>query len=344
MEQDQEQTYLHCAAASEIWNRIDAGKGAERVRHRLRAARRRRRRRAVWISVPAAAVIAAAVILIPHGVTDPVGVRYESYMPGAIVVATDEGEVYRLDGESTAERVTLGRAVISRTDSAISVQGVADVAADPQMVSLSVPRGESHKILLEDGSTVWLNAESTLRFPTRFGDGDREVELTGEACFDVAHDAARPFRVKSGRLRWEVLGTVFNISAYPDSRSVVATLVEGSIRQTVEGSDEGYVIRPMEQVSFDRETETVERQTVRGQDVIAWRGGTLIYRDLPLAHIALSLGRAYGVEIEVSDRALAGEHFHIIVDRGEPLAAALDILKRIGGFAYEIDDRRVLIY
>jgi ferric-dicitrate binding protein FerR (iron transport regulator) len=96
--------------------------------------------------------------------------------------------------------------------------------------TLATPRGGQYKVVLADGSEVWLNASSSLRFPTVFTGNQREVELTGEAYFEVAKNKERPFRVKVGDIQVNVLGTHFNINAYADESAVKTSLLEGSVK------------------------------------------------------------------------------------------------------------------
>src|SRR5690606_27967693 len=140
---------------------------------------------------------------------------------------------------------------------------------------LSTPKGGTYQVTLPDGSKVWLNAGSTLKYPSRFSDGERIVEMTGEAYFSVIRDEERPFRVTSNGQQVEVLGTEFNVTAYPDDRETKTTLVEGSVRVALTTgrspvtSRSPITLKPGEQ-SIVRGA-NIEKQQVDTDEFTAWK-------------------------------------------------------------------------
>lgn len=352
MEKDRSGELLHSAAAAGIWDKIDKKGAARAMRKRLS---RRRSRRWVYISSAAAVVVAAVItfFMLTHDrqAESPFAMR-----EGTTVWQTPDQQVlisiagsreYRIDNDVTAVDFENGAGSLRREGSDLIISFAEDVllpGGDTALVTLAIPRGEQYRFTMEDGTVVWLNSETTISFPARFASGERVVEFEGEACFEVARDPERPFMVKSGGLRWEVLGTVFNISAYPGCGFVTTTLLEGSIRKELKTGGESFVLVPNQQLRYEKTTHHVDVSNVPTGDVVAWRDGVMVYRDMPLAQILTSLGRAYNYEINIRCGDLKDDRFHVIVNKQEHISIALDVLKTIGGFAYEINDNHVTVY
>jgi ferric-dicitrate binding protein FerR (iron transport regulator) len=152
---------------------------------------------------------------------------------------------------------------------------------------------------LPDGSAVWLNANSRLTYTQSFGCGRREVSLTGEACFEVVKDAGKPFIVNADPLHVQVLGTVFNIRAYPSERTIATTLVEGSVQvgKADASAESGMILQPNQQLVFDRTDGQMMFRETDGLQQVAWKDGQIIFKQTPLAEALLMIERYYGVTI-----------------------------------------------
>ena len=156
--------------------------------------------------------------------------------------------------------------------------------------TLSTPRGGQFQIILPDGTKVWLNAASSLRYPTAFTGGERKVEITGEAYFEVAKNAAMPFRVKiSNEATVEVLGTHFNINAYADEAAIRATLLEGKIKVM------DVVLSPGEQAQITTDINILRH--VDTSAVMAWRYGLFNFEGQNLKEVMRQLSRWYDIEV-----------------------------------------------
>ena len=175
--------------------------------------------------------------------------------------------------------------------------------------TISTPRAGQYHIVLPDGTHVWLNAASSLRFPTAFAGKTREVELSGEGYFEVAKNARMPFIVQEGDMRVEVLGTHFNINAYKDEDLIKTTLLEGSVKvgkgQKAEGrekkaksEEKSVVLKPGEQAILSQSSQTIPVQTVDVQQVIAWKDGFFEFNNLPLPAIMRQISRWYDIDVE----------------------------------------------
>ena len=191
---------------------------------------------------------------------------------------------------------------------------------------------------LLDGSKVWLNANSTLIYPTRFSDETRNVRLTGEAYFDVAKSKV-PFRVTSTGQTVEVLGTEFNLSAYPDEPETKTTLVEGKVRLRVSSTGASSLLVPGDQGLLINEL--IETKRVDTDQYTAWKDGRFTFDGKPFDQIMRELGRWYDLEIQyegpVPQAELFGDAF-----RNENLSFVLKLLDN-GGFNYTLDGRTLVI-
>ncbi|RAV30390.1 FecR family protein [Sinomicrobium soli] len=177
--------------------------------------------------------------------------------------------------------------------------------------TVSSPFGEKYTVTLEDGSVIKLNAGSTLSFPEKFSGPVRRVELTGEAFFEVTPDPERPFIILAQGLRTTVLGTSFNIQAYPERKSVEVTVATGKVRVSNDTADKPatpHFLTPDQQAVYDKTTGNVRTRTVSTSEITGWTRGILQFDDTPLQEVVPVLERWYGVSISL-DKAL--EQCHI---------------------------------
>jgi len=196
---------------------------------------------------------------------------------------------------------------------------------------ISVPRGGQYQITLSDGTNIWLNAESTLRYPSKFGAGARVVTFEGEGYFVVAHDSNRPFKIVNQRQTIEVLGTAFNFSAYPDESEARTTLVAGKVLVNYGNSlNREYiplVLSPGQQAVVNGSSGRVE--TVDTGAFTAWKDGFFYFDgDSPESAFA-QLGRWYDLEL-VYPHKIPNVEFYGKIERNKSLGAILKILEKAG--------------
>ncbi|CAM4424474.1 FecR family protein [Pedobacter westerhofensis] len=166
--------------------------------------------------------------------------------------------------------------------------------------SVETPKGGQYQLLLADGTKVWLNAASSLRYPLAFDGKDRQVELSGEAYFEVAHNKSKPFRVLSNHQVVEVLGTHFDINSYADEPATKTSLIEGSVRVTSLGSKAKIVIRPGQQSVLNSALPSSDI-TVKNIDIdeaVAWKNGYFMFDEESLESILRKIARWYDVDIQ----------------------------------------------
>lgn len=207
--------------------------------------------------------------------------------------------------------------------------------------TLETARGQQTKVRLADGTLVFLNSASSLKYPTTFA-GARTVELTGEAYFEVAHNKAKPFRVLSNGQEVKVLGTHFNVNSYPDEPTMKTTLLQGSVLiSSTKGERQSLVIRPGEQAALSQlGMLTVEEVTAN--DVIAWTNGKFIFEGESIADIMKTISRWYDVEItyqgDVKSRRFAGT-----LSRKDNISKILDKIAFTQAAHFKIEGRRITV-
>ncbi len=194
----------------------------------------------------------------------------------------------------------------------------------PQMHTLKVPRGAEYKVVLADGSTVHLNADSELRYPERFEEGNRTVELSGEGWFEVAHDSQRPFIVKNGDMRLEVLGTEFDFRCYADEPRT-ATLAGGKLR-VVKG-EESFEMAPGSQVYED--AGNLQLRTVDPAVYTSWRDKRFVYRSSSLEYVMNDIARWYDMEVEFIHEPAAQMRLTADIPRYENIENVLNIIRDV---------------
>lgn len=212
---------------------------------------------------------------------------------------------------------------------------------------LTIPRGGQFQITLADGTQVWLNSESQLKYPVSFVDGkDREVELVyGEAYFDVspstAHNGAK-FRVLNQNQEVEVLGTEFNIKGYKEEANVYTTLVEGKVN--VGNGLETQRLEPNQQSVINVESKNITINTVDVYSETSWRNGLFSFKSKPLKEIMVVLSRWYDVEVEFLEKDLEQVKFNGVLSKKDSLSEILNAIRTTKFInAYEITNQKITI-
>lgn len=207
-----------------------------------------------------------------------------------------------------------------------------------------VPRGGIYSLVLGDGTRVFMNSESELRYPVRFTDSLREVSLTGEAFFEVAHDSTRPFIVNAGGMHTRVLGTTFNILAYTDEPTVRMTLLSGRVEVSVDGLLLKKVLCPGEQVSWRCGSGEISVRKVDVGIQALWKDGVIVLVDDELEGVMRMLSRWYNVIYEFKGDRGMKHTFTGKIDRNEDLESVLKTLTLLGGPRFEIVGKKVYVY
>lgn len=207
----------------------------------------------------------------------------------------------------------------------------------PLYNTITTPRGGQYQITLPDETKVWLNAESSLRFPTAFTATERVVELTGEAYFEVAPNKSKPFLVKTGQSNTRVLGTSFNIMAYSDEGPVKTTLLEGAVK--IDEGGHSVVLQPGEQGIFN--SELITTKTVNIRAVVAWKDGYYFFDRTPVQSVMRQIARWYNVDI-VYKGAVPKDEIVGRIPRTAYVSEVLHIMELIG-IHFKIEGRTIIV-
>lgn len=213
-----------------------------------------------------------------------------------------------------------------------------------QYNTLRTPRGGQFQVTLPDGTKVWLNAASSLKYPVAFKGATRQVELTGEAYFDVAQQAARPFKVTvhtgNDSLEVAVLGTQFNIMAYTDENMVKTTLLEGAVKVNSHGKSQQ--LAPGQGACLDKQQNLLALQPhVNTEEATAWKNGYLQLEGNDIASVMRMISRWYNVDVVFKSPVPA--HFRGIIPRNVPVSQVLKILEMTGEVHFEISGRQIIV-
>lgn len=249
-----------------------------------------------------------------------------------------DGTEVNLDNAKNGSLATQGQVQIIKTaDGQIAYEGKGNEVLYNTLIN---PRGSKVvAIVLADGTKVWLNAETTLRYPTAFAGNDRRVEISGEAYFEVAHNPQKPFYVSKGGIEIKVLGTHFNVNTYDDGSPASVTLLEGSVKVTSEGKHSmlvpgqqakmvGAAIRVFDNVDMD--------------EVMAWKNGKFQFgENTSIETIMNQVARWYNVEVEY--RGAVNQHFWGSVSRDVNVSQVLHKIESTGGVKFKIEGSKVLV-
>ncbi|RAJ37179.1 FecR family protein [Pedobacter cryoconitis] len=209
--------------------------------------------------------------------------------------------------------------------------------------TIETPVGGQYQINLPDGTKVWLNAASSLKYPAQFAAHQRKVELTGEGYFEVSKDKKRPFTVVTGKQEVQVLGTHFNVNAYPEEKATKTTLLEGIVKVSNASSQEhgdSKLLRPGEQSTLTQASFQVEKVDI--ENAVAWKNGYFTFADEDLEVSMRKLSRWYNVEISYSGK-FDTISFGGAISRSKSLAEVLQILELTRKIKFKIEGRRIIL-
>ena len=209
-------------------------------------------------------------------------------------------------------------------------------------LEISAPAGSRIQFELTDGTKVWLNHGSKLKYPYRFKGINRKVFLTGEAYFEVAHNKRIPFIVETKRLNVKATGTAFNVSAYDNDEIVNTTLVEGRvILYQSKTYQEISVLSPNQSLKFDSDHHAYTLETDNARKYTSWKDGLLVFKNDPIAEVAKKLARWYNIDVEISDEKVK-EYTYTATFTDETLSQVLDLLSLATPVNYKLTQSKKL--
>lgn len=204
-----------------------------------------------------------------------------------------------------------------------------------------VPQGGEYRLSLADGTEVWLNAESRLKFPTQFTGNKRTVELSGEAYFEVTGDTSRPFIIHTGGIEIKVLGTSFGIRSYQEEDAVLTTLVSGSV--DVRSQNGNVHLSPEHQAVFDKKTKNISIKQVNTELYVGWKDGKMIYNNCSLEDILRDLKRWYSFDVLYADSQARQIPFSLNIRKYEKATRVLELMQKTGRVHFDIKGNTIIV-
>jgi len=260
----------------------------------------------------------------------------------AMLTLSDGSTISLEDAQQGSLAQQGGSQVIKSADGELAYNKSGQQGEEIQYNTLTTPFGGQYRITLPDGTSVWLNAGSSLRYPTAFTGKERKVELKGEGYFDVAKNATMPFFVKlANGVEVRVLGTQFNVNAYSDEKNIATTLVEGAV--LIKNNEIANVLQPGQQSlagQYDNTLKLVKNADVA--TVTAWKDGVFKFNDANIETVMKQLSRWYDIEIVFEGNPVK-EYFNGTIPRNVPVSKVLELLELTGLVHFKIEGKRIIV-
>lgn len=304
-----------------------------------------------WLSAAAAILITFSIGLLFFSpkTEQPVQIvkqKKDKIVPGGnkAILTLADGSKITLDDAKTGEIANQGLVQIIKTaDGKLAYQetnsSTSLKSAQDSYNVVETPRGGKYQVTLPDGTMVWLNAASILKYPVRFKGAERRVELIGEAYFEVAHNEKLPFRVVSNKQTVEVLGTHFNIQAYNDESVWKTTLLEGSVR--ISSLNNTSLLKPVQQAQVT-ENGTLSVSEANIEEALAWKNGYFRFHKEGIETIMRKISRWYDVDIEFKG-AITDEKFNGTSSFDKNIEQVLEVLETTEAVHFKIEGRRIIV-
>jgi hypothetical protein len=253
------------------------------------------------------------------------------------VLTLSNGQKIMLDSAGNGELANDRKMHVVKKDGEIAYEGKTDEIV---YNTISTAKGRQWQITLSDGSKVWLNAASSIKYPVAFIGNERPVEITGEAYFEVAKDISKPFIVKTGGQEVQVLGTHFNVNAYADEGSVKTTLLEGSV--AVKKGSQSVIIKPGEQTGESKTGELAIVHNVDLLEAMAWKDGLFRFKEITIESLMKQIARWYDVDVSYEGGDIK-QHFIATIPRNSTAADVFKALELTGGVHFIIEGKKVIV-
>ncbi|WP_316850430.1 FecR family protein [Pedobacter agri] len=265
-------------------------------------------------------------------------------LPGGnkAILRLGNGKSIDLTAVKTGKLTAFGSSSASKiqVDEVSFADGVAETSGPQQLNVIEVPVGGFFKVVLSDGTKVWLNSASSLTFPSDFIGAQRNVKLTGEGYFEVAHQAQKPFVVETNKQSVEVLGTHFNINAYADEDQVKTTLLTGSVKVRTPNKMQSALLKPGEAAILTDKSLSVHQADVNQS--IDWINGRFNFSHTDVKSVLRKIARWYDIEVSY-EGDFTGVEFGGKISKKKNLKETLNMLSRTGDVKFKVTGRRVVV-
>jgi len=270
------------------------------------------RRRIGWLSISAAAAVilllgVAVLYKTPFRTTKDLAVEkpvqsiQNDVQPGTAgaILTLSNGKQVVLDSAGNNTLLVQGGTQLLNQQGRLRYNHTGDAGTETVYNTMTTTKGKQYQLQLSDGSRIWLNAASSVTYPTAFTGNERKISITGEAYFEIAHDAKKPFTVSANGMEIQVLGTHFNVNAYDDEENTSTTLLEGSVKITNQHTTA--LLKPGQQLQLNKEGKIKLINDADMEDVVAWKDGLFVMKKAGIASIMRQIARWYDVEVFYTD-------------------------------------------
>ena len=290
----------------------------------------------------------AKTFAVTHTTTTPIGKK--DIVPGsnkATLLLADGSEIL-LDDEKNGEVTRQGNSKLIKINGKLAYNSSPVNSNEVLYNTISTPRGGQYQVELTDGTLVWLNAASSLHFPTAFAGKERRVEITGEAYFEVAKNKDKPFIVVVNRAEVQVFGTHFNVMAYNDEKELTTTLLEGSIKFVSAAATSMLVPGQQSQLSKSGQLRLLSNVDLNA--VVAWKNGLFHFENADIETVMKQLSRWYDMDLVYQDKngldyqnKKMGDLLHADIPRNTRLTDVLKALEIAGGAKFQVEGKTIII-
>jgi len=311
---------------------------------------KRRSTKPAWIQYLSVAAVISVIIILLFPTHKPENDNL-AINRTAIIKPGNSKAVLILNDGSVHDLTASKHLVLTESGADIKVEGnkllyteEEDVSKSIKYNTLIIPRGGEFFLQLSDGTKVWLNSETTLRYPVQFIGEERKVELTGEAFFEVARNEKVPFLVESGDQTVKVLGTEFNISSYKENSLISTTLVKGSVEVFIKNKpDKRQTLVPNEQITISKIDGQISKQKVNPYQYIAWKDGRFVFDDQNLCEIMKTLSKWYNVDVVFAREELKNFRFTGNLERYSDFGEVLKKIQKTNEVEFTIENKQITI-
>jgi len=270
----------------------------------------------------------------------------ENFEKHAKIILSDGSTVFLDDKEGKLSYSNNGESILLNQKSLIAQNRFKAKKEEIAYNEIYVPFGHKYEVTLSDNSHVWLNSGSWFKFPVYFTDKQRNVELMGEAYFDVSQDKKRPFMVKTNLIDIKVIGTEFNVTAFEDDNKIETTLVEGKVE--IRGHKgqlkfEWIILKPNQKADLDIKNNKILIQTVDTELYTSWKDGYFKFADEPFEIIAEKIERNFGIQVQIIDDELKKLKISGTLRRQDSPEKILSLIAKTNNIKYEITKDKIII-
>lgn len=265
----------------------------------------------------------------------------DDVLPGTsgAILTLSNGKQVVLDSAGNNSLLSQGGTQLHNQQGRLSYNHTGEAGSETVYNTMTTTKGKQYQLQLSDGSKIWLNAASSVTYPTAFTGNERKISITGEAYFEIAHDAKKPFTVSANGMEIQVLGTHFNVNAYDDEENTSTTLLEGSVKITNQHSVS--LLKPGQQLQFKKDGKIKLINDADVQEAVAWKDGLFVMKKAGIASIMRQIARWYDVDVSYTDGIPPGR-ISGDIPRNMNLSKVLEVME-LSGVHFTISGKKVVV-